>query len=485
MGKDKEGKFHPKKGSPSDDSKEGLGLRVNITPEELEEDRKMTDKYTSGPDTLADNVHLLHPNRNTQKKKERQLTKQEEKEQAVPSGSSPAPEQKTSVLELPYRIDKTALVSLARQVAGRCVSIYMPVHKEGLAVNELNDPIAFKDCIRDAERQLQQMGFSVQRIKGILQPAYDLMQDDNFWRSQLLGLAFFATEGFCRYIKLPEEPATKVIVNDHFLLAPLIPFLTNNEHFYVLTLSKHQAKLFRGDHYGMTPVTVPGMPRGMDDVVHFEEKDEAGVFRTGGKGGTGSANFHGIGGGKPDEKESIGLYFAEVARTVEKEILSQENAPLLLAGVHYLHPIYITAAHYKHIIQEGLKGNYDHMPMPDLHRQAREKLQPILHEEVQRWIDEYNNKSGGALTSPIPADVIPAAYYGQAGRLFVQKDAHIWGRFDAQSQLLEVHDERQAGDDDLVNEAVMQVLLNGGYVHILSKERMPGETVIAALFRYP
>jgi hypothetical protein len=123
--------------------------------------------------------------------------------------------------------------------------------------------------------------------------------------------------------------------------------------------------------------------------------------------------------------------------------------------------------------------------MPELHRQAREKLQPILDEEVQRWIDEYNNKSAGALTSPIPADVIPAAYYGQAGRLFIQKGAHIWGRFDAQSQQLDIHDEKQPDDDDLINEAAMQVLLNGGYVHVLPAAQMPGGAVIAALFRYP
>jgi hypothetical protein len=387
--------------------------------------------------------------------------------------------------ELPYRIDKTGLISLARQNASRCISIYLPVHKGGLAVNELNDPISFKDCVRLAEERLQQEGYGVKDTQRLLQPAYDLILDEGFWRHQLQGLAFFAAEGFCRYIRLPEAPDPEVFISDHFFLTPLIPFLTSNEHFFVLTISKHQAKLFRGDRFGMAPVPLAGMPRGMDDVVHFEEKDEAGVFRTGGRGSTGGANFHGIGGGKPDEKESIALYFAEVARTIEKEVLAQEHAPLMLAGVEYLHPIFISVAHYKPIIQEGLKGNYEQVPLPELHRQAREKLQPILEAETQKWIDEYNNKSGGSLTSSIPSDIIPAAYFTQAGRLFIQKDAHIWGHFDPQSQQLDIHDEKQPGDDCLVNEAAMQVLLNGGYVHILTKEQMPEGAVMAALFRYP
>jgi hypothetical protein len=462
MAKDREGKFHPKKGSPSDDSKETM-------------------------DPLPESAHVLHPNRNTQKKREQRVPKLEDKQTTAAAGDeTPLTSPQISAQELPYRIDRTGLLSLEKQAAGVCVSIYMPVHKEGQEVNNLDDPIAFKDCLREAEQRLQQENYGVKNIQRMLQPAYDLISDDSFWRDQLQGLAFFAAEGFCRYIRLPEVPEKEILVNDHFLLTPLIPFLTNNEHFFVLTISKHQAKLFRGDRFGMAPVPVPGMPRGITDVVHFEEKDEAGVFRAGGGGaGTGNVNFHGIGGGKPDEKESIALYFAEVARTIGKEVLAEEHAPLMLAGVEYLHPIYSSVSHYKPLIEDGLKGNYEQVTLPELHRQSREKLQPILDAETQRWIDEYNNKSGGPLTSPIPAVIIPAAYFAQAGRLFIQKDAHIWGHFDPQSQQLDIHDEKQPGDDCLVNEAAMQVLLHGGYVHILPKDRMPGGTVMAALFRYP
>jgi len=452
---------HPKKGRPSFDIKEDPEVDAEVS------------------------AHVLHPNRNTQKKREQQLSKQEEKEAATDAHNSFVAEEQAPVQELPYRLDKTALVSLARQSAGRCVSVYLPVHKGGLAVNELNDAVLFKDCIREAAVQLQQTGLSEPRAQKILAPAYALIDNDDFWRDQLQGLAFFATEGFCRYIRLPQSPKQQVLVNDHFLLSPLIPFLTGSQHFFVLSLSKHQASLFRADGFGMTPIPLADMPHGMKDVVHFEEKDQAGVFRAGSSGAGGGANYHGVGGNKPDEKESIALYLAEVARTIEKEVLAQEHAPLLLAGVDYLHPIYISVAHYKPIIQEGLKGSYEHVPMPELYRQAREKLQPLLDAEEQRFIDEYKNKSGGALTSSIPDDVIPAAYYGQAGRLFVQQDAQLWGHFDPQAQSLVIHDEKQAGDDNLVDVAAIQVLNNGGYVHILPKERMPGESVMAALLRYP
>lgn len=67
MGKDRDGTFHPGKGKPSGANKEeGLGAQAT-PPEKMNEYNEMTEKYTSGPDELAPNVHLLHPNRNTSK----------------------------------------------------------------------------------------------------------------------------------------------------------------------------------------------------------------------------------------------------------------------------------------------------------------------------------------------------------------------------------------------------------------------------------
>src|SRR5581483_2848270 len=97
---------HPKKGRPSFDMREDPEVDAGVS------------------------AHVLHPNRNTQKKREQQLSKQEEKNAATNpdnSNASSAPPEQVSVQELPFRLDRTALVSLARQNAGGCVSIYLPV----------------------------------------------------------------------------------------------------------------------------------------------------------------------------------------------------------------------------------------------------------------------------------------------------------------------------------------------------------------------
>jgi len=60
------GKEH--KGQPSGTNKsEGTGLSADIENQDLQKDKEMTEKYIAGEDEIADNVHVMHPNRNTDK----------------------------------------------------------------------------------------------------------------------------------------------------------------------------------------------------------------------------------------------------------------------------------------------------------------------------------------------------------------------------------------------------------------------------------
>lgn len=84
------------------------------------------------------------------------------------------------------------------------------------------------------------------------------------------------------------------------------------------------------------------------------------MFRQGGKGGTGSANFHGHAPGQLDEKQNLSIYFQEVDRTLFSEVLHDKNVPLVLAGVEYLIPIYKDVSKYNFIADGAITGNQDH-----------------------------------------------------------------------------------------------------------------------------
>ena len=79
---------------------------------------------------------------------------------------------------------------------------------------------------------------------------------------------------------------------------------------------------------------------------------------------------------------------------------------------------------------------------------------------------------------------MPAASYARVAQLFVQKGAHIWGKFDDSTGELQLHESQQEDSDDLINIAVLMTVLNGGEVFLLENGQLPAESSIAAIMRY-
>src|SRR5690606_19297089 len=221
---------------------------------------------------------------------------------------------------------------------------------------------------------LKARGYDQTFMEKLLKPGYDLYRDDQLWYNMSPGLVVFIADGTFRYMKMPYAPKDELLVNTSFYVTPLLPIMMNVDYFYLLVLSKKQAKLYRGDAFGMTNVPVPELPHGVDDVVHIEEKGNQRLWRTGSSGGGSGANYHGTGAGKPDQKENLAMYFDEVDETLCGSVLNRETAPLLLAGVEYLIPIYRSVAKYKPLWDDPIIGSVEHEDMKALYRMAREKM---------------------------------------------------------------------------------------------------------------
>jgi hypothetical protein len=148
----------------------------------------------------------------------------------------------------------------------------------------------------------------------------------------------------------------------------------SQQHFFVLILSKKQAKLFRGDLLGLKHIEISELPNGIEDVVHIEEKDQK-LFRT---AQSGRGNVHGVGAGVPSEKENISMYLKEVDQTLWKEGLNKENAPLVLGGVEYIVAIYKDISQYKHITDKALTGSLENEDPKEIYRRAKEIVSPTV-----------------------------------------------------------------------------------------------------------
>ncbi|WP_298708951.1 hypothetical protein [Chitinophaga sp.] len=483
MGKDREGKYIPPKGKPSGKGDESeLGLRPNLEGTTLEQDGDITQRYTENEEKPAANVRVLHPNRNVLKGEEELAAPKPRPAAGAPShsGKQITPEGITEINTL----DREIFTQLSNHRAPLTISVYLPTHSRGVEVNEQQDSIALKHLVRQVELALLSNGAPRHELGPLMECARIMVHDDQFWRNQREGLAIFLAPGNCRFIRLPYSVKQEFYINHTFYLSPLLPLLTADERFYLLALSKHRATLYEADAWGMHEVEVPGMPRGVEDVVHFEEKDDQKLFRTSSSGAGQGANYHGIGAGKPDDKANISMYLDEVDETLWKEVLHDSNIPLMLAGVEYLHPIFRQRTKYRHMADAALTGNMEHVPVNDLFRSAREAMEPWFCGKCEKAIERFNNNTGNKLSTTDPAEIIPACYYARTDLLLVAEGAHLWGAFVKETNQLQLHDQEQEGDECMVNAAVTQALMNGAEVHVMDPDKMPSGAVMAAVMRY-
>jgi hypothetical protein len=485
MAKDREGKFHPRKGKPSGALRtDSPGLKP-INTGAYEEHLEIADKYTVGEEDPAPNLHVRHRNRNVDKREDKQIERSEIKNTKAKRETFSEEEISTTAAEeISSNLTKEKFATLSTFQSDCCISLYMATNPAGVDVNELKDLTTFKNLLQQLTAQLKQKNMDELTIGRLLKPGFDLIRNDEFWRQLSAGLAVFISDGIFQYMKLPMSPKEELFINTSFYLTPLLPVLTKGDYFYLLVLSKKQAKLYRADAFGMSYIKIDELPNGVDDVVHFEEKEDQKLFRTGSSGGGGGANYHGVGAGKPDEKENIAMYFDEVDETLWKAVLNKENVPLLLAGVEYLIPIYKSVAEYKPIWDEAITGNQEYIDDKTLYEQARKMMQPYFEERQKKALEVYGNHSATELTSSIPADVIPAAHYKRVWHLFVEENAHIWGRFDEMKNEMIVHEQQEEGDEDLIDKAIIKTIMNAGEVHRLPKDKMPADSPVAALMRY-
>jgi len=483
MGKDREGKFHSRKGKA-----EGIGLQ-SINTSSLEGQLHIADKYTEDEEQPSPNIHIRHPNRNVDKKEERQRNKETQRFNNPSDKSAKeifaAERLETVAEELPAMLTKEQFSALANFRNELCISLYLATNNTtSVEANIQKDFIGFKNKLQQLTVLLREKNIDQTQIENMLKPGYDLLRMESFLSKFSQGLAVFITNGTFRYIKLPLPVKNEVVIDSTFYFTPLIPVMTSKDFFYVLVLSKKQAKLYHANAFGMQYIPISEMPNGVEDVVHFEEKETENLFRTETIGAGGGAYYHGIGSGKPDEKANLAMYFDEVDKTLRKEILHDEKVPLLLVGVEYLIAIYRQVAKYKPIWEAAITGNHEHEDITVLYQQARSKMEPYFQERLTKALNTFGNQSATEMTSSTPEDIIPAAHYGRVAQLLVLENEHIWGNFDEMKNELTIHEIREGGDECLMDKSVIKTLLNGGEVFIVPGEKMPVSGVMASLMRY-
>ena len=358
-----------------------------------------------------------------------------------------------------------------------CVSIFMPMHRSGAETQQ--NPIRFKNLLREADERLIARGLRAPEAKGLLEKAEKLLQDGLFHKHQSDGLAMFLSSEVFNYYFLPFVFEELVTVSDRFHIRPLLPLLIGDGRYYVLALSQNQARLLQGTHYSVNEVDLVAVPRDLAETLRDDDSRKELNIRSSKSGGGGAITY----GHEVDTKENIRRYLRQIDKGLH-ELLKDERAPLMLAGVDYLHPIYREVNTYPHLMSEGIAGNPERLSAEELHKQAWAIVGSFFQKTKQEAVDQYKQFADTGRASNRIRKIVPAAYHGRVELFFVVADLQQWGTFDPRTDEIHLHKKEKPGDEDLLEFTTIQTLLKGGTVYVAEPGEMPDTGSAAAVFRY-
>ena len=380
-------------------------------------------------------------------------------------------------------LSQDELKTLMGKHQGLCISIFMPTFRTG-AESQQNQ-IRLRNLLRSAEEKLLAGGLRPQEIKTRLEPAQALTGNVLFWRRQSDGLALFISADLFRCFCLSEAFGELIVVADHFHVKPLLPLIGGGDNrFYILALSQKGVRLLEGTGRSVQEIELEAVPKNLADALQIDEFDKQVRFRAGSaSSAAGMAMVSGHGGVAADTKDNLLKYFRMIDRGLH-DLLKDERAPLVLAGVDYLFPIYREANTYPRLIEEGIPGNPQGISAETLHQATLKIVSPYFQKAEHDAVAQYRQSSGTGLTSADSREIVSAAHHGRVGLLLVASGRRQWGAYNGESGAVQRHEQAAATSEDLLEMAAIQTFLNGGTVFTLSPEKMPDKGDMAAVFRY-
>lgn len=381
------------------------------------------------------------------------------------------------------QFDRDQLETLLRAEAeAPCVSLYMPT--SGNPDGAKADGINFKNLVSRAGEELKALG--VEEPGKMLSPFEDMLQDKRFWSEQKEGLAMFLGSDGLREFQVPCRVRPQVVVGSGFHLKPLIPVMNSNQAFAVLALTRGDARLFLCTSCEVEELALDDLPGSVEEAARLD-LSSAPFQQHSGTGGPGQgAMYHGQ--DRDDSsagREDVAKYCRAVDAATQRA-LADHDVPLVFCGGDRLFSTYQSVSDCKKLLDENVSVN----PGGYAGERLRDMAMPLAEKEFRKpFIRDYSRfyeKEASGSAAAVLQEVCGASLHNRVETLFASLDDSRWAivRGDELEPVFELHEVRRPGDIDLVNFAAVETLLGGGKVHAVTREEVPGQQPMAAIYRY-
>lgn len=378
-------------------------------------------------------------------------------------------------------VSNAELRALAAGQGAHRVSMYLPTHRSGRETDQ--DRIRLKNLTSRAIEELASVGMRRTAAEQMVAPVTALLDDADFLAHLEDGLAVFVDDDGVRTYRVPDTFEELLVVADRFYLKPMLPLASSGAVFYVLALSQNQVRLLRGSRYRVSEVELTDIPRSLADALWYLQREKQLHLHGANRVGRGrvSAIFHGHGVGKEGHDTELAQFFRAVDDGIAK-IIPDHAAPLVLAGVDYLHPIYRAVTRYPAVVEVGIEGNPELLSPEELHDRAWPLVEPIFAADRRAAQDAFVEATMPTVDTPRGA--VEAARLGKVAALLLPRGVQRWAVVTDGGRVVEEHADRHPGDRDLLDEAAFATLAHGGKVFVVDQSEVPGEGIVAGVLRY-
>ncbi|PXV64769.1 baeRF7 domain-containing protein [Halanaerobium congolense] len=360
-----------------------------------------------------------------------------------------------------------------------CISIYMStkaVHKGEFKKLE----IEFKNLLQKVEEKLKaDWGFKEREINKLLESAFKLASDSDFWQQQKEGLAVFISSESFRVFKLSVDTYDNSHVSYNFNLKQLISEIHDSQEYYLLALSSNHNQLYRVNRNEIEEFDLEELPQNIKEFLNLDD-EAAEKYQSINTAGSSSV-FHGQGAAGDDDNEDLLHYLKEIDRVINSE-LKDKKSYLIVAADDSVFSLYKNINNYQALLDENLSGNAKQMNNKELREKSWEIIDSHIHDYLEDIKERYMEIRSSDKSSSELEEIVEAAHYGKVDTLVLNKLAEKAGVFVEDENEVKLMENTK--DYDLYNYAAVETIKNGGSVYSIEKNEMPEENDILAIYRY-
>lgn len=372
-------------------------------------------------------------------------------------------------------MDQELFLRLASHRAEPCLTLTMPTVMAGRETRQ--NAIRFKNLLHSAREKLAASGLSASETDTFLAKIEPLEADTKFWQYQEPGFAILLGGGEHHQIKTPFALEETTVVSEAFHVMPLLPMVTENREFYLLSLTKNSVQLFLANRFREEIVEVPGLPGSMEEALRIDSPQN-GLQHHSAASGDARGIMHGHGAGRDRQPNQLDHY-SEVLNRHLTPFLNQRQLPLVVVAHGELLAHFERHCKYAHNHQ-----GVDLAPEACRPAELRQRAWDVVGREVadrrRSAIEDAIRKISHNQATVDKEEALVAAKEGRAEAALVAGDRHVW----AGQMHNGVHGEPHFQRVDLLNEIARHTLMHGGQVFSVPSQQLPQNEPLVVTLRY-